>query len=73
MTIKGKNEICSDDEVICLKDVNIAMDSCEKVTLDFKVQYANQWSKNQHIVVHSDLDDVGYLSPQYFFIPSFES
>ncbi|KAI8371960.1 hypothetical protein EDC96DRAFT_542372 [Choanephora cucurbitarum] len=60
--LKGGSELCSSDQVICVKDATINMNSCEEVTFDFKVQYANKWSNNITAVLHGKLSNVGYTN-----------
>ena len=70
--LKGGNELCSSDQVICVKDAAVNMKSCEEVTFDFKVQYANIWSNNVTAVLHGNLSDAVYTSKLYTFNPEFQ-
>ncbi|KAI8353301.1 hypothetical protein EDC96DRAFT_546495 [Choanephora cucurbitarum] len=67
--LKARDVTCSNDEIICLKDLRISMDSCEKVTVDFKVQYANQWSNDQHMVhlCRAECDMVLFVYVQFMY------
>ncbi|KAI8365543.1 hypothetical protein BD560DRAFT_436418 [Blakeslea trispora] len=40
---------CSSDGVICVKDVVVLKETCQQVGVDFKVQYANTWSRYTHV------------------------
>ncbi|OBZ88975.1 hypothetical protein A0J61_02966 [Choanephora cucurbitarum] len=66
------NELCSSDQVICVKDIIVKKENCQEVTIDFKVQYASKWSNNITAVLHGIWSSAGYLSRVYKFAPVFE-
>ncbi|KAI8371959.1 hypothetical protein EDC96DRAFT_573092 [Choanephora cucurbitarum] len=60
--LEGGKELCSSDQVICVKDVTVKKNDCREVTIDFKVQYGNKWSNNINTVIYGVWSSAGYLS-----------
>ncbi|KAI8368046.1 hypothetical protein BD560DRAFT_435608 [Blakeslea trispora] len=64
--------VCSDDEVFCLKDIIIFTKDCDKLIADFKVGYANLWSRNNHVDLVGHPTGYGdFISDLHFFNPEF--
>ena len=70
--LESKSELCSNDQVICVKDILITMESCRRVTFDFKVRYADQWSTNNNVILYGTFLK-GYGSYLFKFAPTFGS
>ncbi|KAI8328667.1 hypothetical protein BD560DRAFT_429392 [Blakeslea trispora] len=63
---------CSEDQVLCIKEVSAARTNCENISVDFKVQFGNAWSEN----IHANLSRLrtyhfGTVSDLYYFEPTF--
>ncbi|KAI8342176.1 hypothetical protein EDC96DRAFT_522312 [Choanephora cucurbitarum] len=70
--LESKSELCSDDQIICVKDILMTMESCRRVVFDFKVKYADQWSTNNNMILYGTFLR-GYGSYLAKFIPIFGS
>ncbi|KAI8364492.1 hypothetical protein EDC96DRAFT_593894 [Choanephora cucurbitarum] len=70
--LQGQSELCSYNQIICVKDVLILKSNCQEVIFNLRVQYANRWSTNNKIVVKGIDSDIGYISKVYKFHPTFE-
>ncbi|OBZ80761.1 hypothetical protein A0J61_11189, partial [Choanephora cucurbitarum] len=68
-----KNELCSSDQIICIKDVTVKLEDWRDATLNFKVQYASVWSANNNATLHGVFSNAGYTYELHCLYPLFES
>ncbi|KAI8366141.1 hypothetical protein BD560DRAFT_425067 [Blakeslea trispora] len=64
---------CSNDGVICVKELVVSRENCEKVSIIFKIQYGNTWS-TQNYVSFIGVRNTGFgitVARPYFFNPKF--
>ncbi|OBZ80762.1 hypothetical protein A0J61_11190 [Choanephora cucurbitarum] len=69
--LNGRNELCTSNQVVCMKDVAVHMKSCDEVNFDLKVQYAGKWSTNNNPVFHGVRSGPSQEYKVYEFIPEF--
>ncbi|KAI8359826.1 hypothetical protein BD560DRAFT_474754 [Blakeslea trispora] len=71
--VYSDSKSCSDDEIICIRDVLISRTNCEKASADFKVQHGNAWSRYTHMDFSTTYrSEFGFsISDPFFFKPEF--
>ncbi|KAI8335263.1 hypothetical protein EDC96DRAFT_603406 [Choanephora cucurbitarum] len=71
--IHPNSKVCSQDQAICVKDVYVSREECQRVSFKFKVQYNSQWSteNNVEIVGVKSLLTSNVISDIYPFEPTF--
>ncbi|KAI8328675.1 hypothetical protein BD560DRAFT_429399 [Blakeslea trispora] len=65
--------ICSNDGIICVKELVVSREDCKKVSINFKIQYGNTWSA-QNYASFFGFRDIGFgvtVAEPYFFNPKF--
>ncbi|KAI8328668.1 hypothetical protein BD560DRAFT_494367 [Blakeslea trispora] len=65
--------VCSKDQVICVKNMEILTPDCNKVSVNFKVQYGSVWSRYNYADFTGirDLGNGYKTGDPFFFDPIF--
>ncbi|KAI8368081.1 hypothetical protein BD560DRAFT_424515 [Blakeslea trispora] len=64
---------CSNDGIICVRDLVVLNEDCKKVSIIFKLQYGDAWS-TQNYVKFFGVRNTGFgftVAEPYFFNPKF--